>query len=230
VACLALAVASAVHANSTIIILDASASMSTGLGDGTRLDAAKKAVNLVLNTMHEEAPEHEVGLVSFYDGCWVDVMARQAPLAEAHPKLLSKVSGLATREYGHTPIAQSLFIAADLLEGTAGNVILVSDGQESCDETIDLCALATRLKENNILFEVNLIGLALSRRQKDALMCIAENTGGVFIVANDPESLKDALGLAAQESLETGGPSCIDNRGGLLHWWCEEDETEGTSP
>ncbi|MEM7439824.1 MAG: VWA domain-containing protein [Pseudomonadota bacterium] len=208
---------------STIIVLDASASMANRLGDGTRLDAAKRAVTKIVKEASQHAPDHQVGLVSFYDGCWVDLMVRPAPLLNAKTHLLSQVASLQTREYGHTPIAKSLEIAAGLLNGEKGSVILVSDGQESCDEVLDLCALATRLKNENISFKVNLIGLALSKKQKSALLCIAENTGGVFLTADDSKALQSVLGIVAKQAIQETVPRCTDNRGGFIHFWCPDE-------
>ncbi|MEM9850843.1 MAG: VWA domain-containing protein [Pseudomonadota bacterium] len=211
-------------ARRTVIILDASASMAAALGDGTRLDAAKRAVKTARSVTHTHAPAQELALESFYDGCWVDVMARGAPVSQVRGELLSQIDGLRTRDYGHTPIARALEAAAELLTGRKGDIILVSDGQESCDKEIDLCRFATRLKAANVTLKVNLVGLALSRDQRKALDCVARNTGGAFLNADDSAGLEAALGLIAEDSVEESAAvrPCYDNRGGLLAVWCRE--------
>lgn len=210
----------------TFLILDASASMAEELGEGTRLKAAKEAVANVLNATLEETPDHDLGFVSFYDGCWVDVIARAEPLHTLHATLLLHVDDIETTKWGHTPIAKSLEIVSRLLGKAGGDIILVTDGVETCEKERDLCALAKSLKARHVALKINLVGLALSRKQKDALECIPHLTGGTFISADDPESLNSALGRAVQDAITDpdrnpgNDPRCHDNRGGLRYWWC----------
>jgi len=206
----------------TFIILDASASMAQELGDGTRLDAAKAAVLNVIEVTHDDSPDHRLGLVSFYDGCWVDIVSRAEPLGTQRRFLLLHVEDIETTEWGHTPIANSLEIVSRLPDEDGGNIILVSDGQETCEKERDLCQLARQLNARHVTLKVNLVGLALSKLQKAALSCIPEETGGAFLSADDPESLKDALGFAVRDAVHDGDPRCHDNRGGLIEKWCPE--------
>lgn len=204
----------------TIIILDASASMADQLSGGTRLDAAKRAAVEAMDLIHDNQPDHPTALLAFYDGCWVDQMVMEAPLRRVHSEMRNSINTLQTRQYGHTPIARSLRMAAELLAGRRGSILLVSDGQESCDEEIDLCAFAKDLKVQNASLQVSIVGLALSADQADALRCTPENTSGVFLRAESGEDLKEALGIIAQQAIEPLAPKCLDNRGGLLAKWC----------
>ncbi|MEM6479118.1 MAG: vWA domain-containing protein [Pseudomonadota bacterium] len=206
----------------TILILDASASMAETLGEGTRLDAAKHAAVQAVEMIYQHQPTHPIALVSFYDGCWVDHMVKEAPLDDALEDVLKGIKGLQTRAYGHTPIAQSLRLATELLDGREGRVLLVSDGQESCDEAVDLCQFSKELNAQNAFLEVSIVGLALSQTQKKALRCIPEETGGVFLEADSGEALETALGLVSRQSIEPPLARCFDNRGGLMARWCEE--------
>lgn len=219
--------ASALHASAstqpTVFILDASASMATVLGEETRLSVAKSSLRDAIDEIHRSAPDHQVALVSFYDGCWVHRMENVAPISTNRGRLLNQIDAIATREYGHTPIAKSLEVAAEIVKGTGGSIILVSDGQESCDTETDLCELARHLLEHSIRFEVNLIGLALSKQQSDAIRCVPEITGGSFFAANDPASLTEALGIATEQSITPAITGCLDNRGGLLSRWCGQE-------
>ncbi|SHH29858.1 von Willebrand factor type A domain-containing protein [Cognatiyoonia sediminum] len=207
---------------STVVILDASVSMATELDGGTRLSAAKQAVMNVLNETVQSEPSQPFGFISFYDGCWVDVMVKPRPLESVLDDIRGRVSNLQTREFGHTPIAKSLEIAGKLLEQDGGKIILVSDGQESCQEHRDLCELAEHLDQINIDFEIHLVGFALSPDQEDALRCIPQATGGTFVSVNRADDLISAVGFVATEAGSDVQDRCYDNRGGLLHWWCEK--------
>ena len=212
----------AAQAERTVVILDASSSMKTVLEDETRLSVAKSAVRDVVETIHREAPAHELGFVSFYDGCWVDPMQEVAPVRSNRSEILRHVDALATREYGHTPIIRSLEVAADLLSGEGGNIILVSDGHETCDEHRDLCAMAEDLHKQNIALKVHLVALGMTQKQRDKVMCVPKATGGTFVTADDRAQLELALGFATELVIQGEWSRCHDNRGGLLFHWCGE--------
>ncbi|MFY0622901.1 MAG: VWA domain-containing protein [Pelagimonas sp.] len=209
-------------AERTVFILDASSSMETELNGETRLVVAKAAVRSAIGTIHRGSPEHEVGLVSFYDGCWVHPMAPVAPLASNRGALLQHVAGLATRKYGHTPIARALEIAAEQLEGKGGSIILVSDGEETCDKTRDMCEIAQDLRRQNVELKVHFIALTLNQAQREAMLCIPKTTGGTFVAVETSADLKDAMQIAAEMAAQSSWDRCYDNRGGFLHLWCGE--------
>lgn len=204
----------------TVLILDASASMRTGLETGTRLDAAKIAVGNVISDAMEEDPGQRFGFIAFYDGCWVDVMFRPQRLKDQYGDMLRRVQNLSTREFGHTPIARSLEIAGQMLDDDGGQVVLVSDGQESCEEHRDLCGLAAQLESRNVEFAIHLVGLALNPDQEEALRCIPEITGGTFLSVHSAADLVTAVDQATTGDISQ---HCYDNRGGLWRAWCAED-------
>ncbi|MEL6689652.1 MAG: vWA domain-containing protein [Pseudomonadota bacterium] len=206
----------------TIVILDGSSSMNKPFDNATRLDSAKEAVHHMFDLTLEGSPEHEVAFLSFYAGCWVHVMAEPAPLQDVEEELRVFVDDITPEEYAHTPIIWSLERAAKLLEGSPGHVVLVSDGRESCDYESDICVFAEGMASQNVNLEVVLIGLALAPHEVDSLRCIPEATGGAFVNVGDATALEEALGFAAERAVNAPSTGCWDNRGGLLHWWCED--------
>ena len=76
------------------------------------------------------------------------------------------------------------------------NIVLVSDGRDSCEG--DPCASAANLKRQVPHAFVNAI--AISRDSSQA-QCIANATGGTFVAADDAESLAELLVQAAGQDL-----------------------------
>ncbi|MCH2076906.1 MAG: VWA domain-containing protein [Rhodobacteraceae bacterium] len=206
----------------TSVILDGSSSMNKPFDNGTRLDSAKEAVHHMFDLTLEGSPDHEVPFLSFYAGCWVHVMVGPAPLQDVEEELRVFVGDITPKEYAHTPIICSLERAAKLLDGSPGHVMLVSDGRESCDFESDICLFAEGMASENVNLEVVLIGKALAPHQVEALRCIPEATGSAFVNVGDATALETALGFAAELSVNAPTTGCWDNRGGLLHWWCED--------
>tara|TARA_R110002110_G_scaffold413729_1_gene641604 strand:- start:94724 stop:96736 length:2013 start_codon:yes stop_codon:yes gene_type:complete len=94
---------------------------------------------------------------------------------------------------GKTPLSQSVEHAATALNYTrnAATVILVSDGLENCD--VDPCKLARTLEENGLDFTVHVIGFDVTVQEREGLQCIAQETGGLFLAADNATELTDAL-------------------------------------
>ena len=70
-------------------------------------------------------------------------------------------------------------------------IILVTDGLETCDA--DPCAIATALKQSDTQITVYVVGLGLDEEELRITSCIAENTGGRIVGAQNAEELSAAL-------------------------------------
>lgn len=96
------------------------------------------------------------------------------------------------RPYGETPISYSLKkAAADL--GTSGKrtIMLVSDGEETCNA--DPCATAAALAKQGIDLKFDVIGLGVSGKARSQLQCIADKGNGTYYDADDSQQIEDAL-------------------------------------
>ena len=92
---------------------------------------------------------------------------------------------------GKTPISRSLRAALDDFGDRPGEIILISDGIETCDE--DPCALVRSWREKDIDIKVHVVGLGLEEKEKAAMQCISEAAGTEYQDAESAETLAEGL-------------------------------------
>lgn len=92
---------------------------------------------------------------------------------------------------GKTPITYSLRQALSDFGDRSGEIILISDGIETCDE--DPCALVRAWQEKNVALKVHVVGLGLDEKSKNALQCISEAAGTEYHDANSAGELAESL-------------------------------------
>jgi Ca-activated chloride channel family protein len=183
---------------STLIVLDASGSMTERIKGETKIDIAKRAVRDLVASLPDNA---RLGLVLYGhrkpDDC-NDIELLIPPLRLDRAAFVAAVN--AVKPKGRTPLSAALEFAARSLDYTKqpANIILVSDGLETCNQ--DPCATAARLKAAGVNFIVHAVAFDLSTRDAKKFACIASATGGRFLQANDAATLKDALYVAVAET------------------------------
>jgi Ca-activated chloride channel homolog len=188
-----------------ILVLDASGSMWGQINGRAKMDIAKDVVGKVLSTWK---PEDDLGLVVYghrEKGSCTDIetMLPAGPLNAN--EYMSPVKSLVPK--GKTPMTQAVKQAAEALKWTEqkSTVILVSDGVETCEA--DPCAVARDLEKAGIGFTVHTVGFGLDN--KDAvgqLKCMAEETGGIAVVADNAEELELALKQTVEAKVEEPPP------------------------
>ena len=77
-------------------------------------------------------------------------------------------------------------------------VILVSDGKENCG--VDPCELGRALAGQGVNFKTHVIGFNLKQGEEKGLRCLAQNTGGMYVPARDPQSLQKALTVTVKQA------------------------------
>ena len=161
----------------SILILDASGSMWGKVGGKTKIEVAREAVGKMLSTW----PKGEaLGLMAYghrRKGDCKDIELMDAPRLIDAAAFKKQVDGLSPK--GMTPISASVRQAAEALKYTEqkATVILVSDGEETCDA--DPCALGAELEKAGIDFTAHVVGFDLPEgRARAQLQCLAKNTGG----------------------------------------------------
>ena len=95
---------------------------------------------------------------------------------------------------GKTPIANALKKSKDAFKGHEGqnnNILLVSDGIESCEG--DPCAVAKELKDAGLNVSAHVIGFGVTKEEGKKLTCIADNTGGKYFDAANADAFNDAI-------------------------------------
>ncbi len=186
-------------------ILDVSGSMKTLSGGERRIDAAKKAVA----SMVQGIPEGSIIALRLYAHRLppTDKVASCKDTELVIPfgaidkqRFLSIV--YAATPLGQTPIAYSLEQASlDFTPGAdeAQNIILVSDGEESCGG--DPAAVARGLIAKGFKFKIHTIGFDVDAKTRAQLEGISLATGGQYMDARDAASLYNSLQKLTQESL-----------------------------
>ncbi len=199
------------------LVFDASGSMAEQIGSETRIEAARKAIQQVIDKLPDDAGDKlNVGFRVFgHQGD--NTQAGRAASCQS-TELLVPVQGvnkdvlrqqaLSWEPTGWTPITLALQKAGESMPPASENVrnviILVTDGEETCDG--DPCSAAKALRESGAEVRVDVVGFGLTPQVADTLKCVAENSGGLYVDAKDGPSLAQTL-----ESL-------IDlNKGGVLY-------------
>ena len=97
---------------------------------------------------------------------------------------------------GKTPITYSLQQALADFGERPGEIILITDGIETCDE--DPCGLVRQWQERGVQINVHVVGFGLQEMEKARLQCIAEASGTQY---HDAESGLD-LAMSLDEIQE----------------------------
>ncbi|MFT4009320.1 MAG: VWA domain-containing protein [Nocardioidaceae bacterium] len=205
-----------------MLVLDASGSMAEqASGGGTKIDAAKQALDTVIDQLPADAP---VGLRVYGS----KVFSRTDPGACTdservvdigtgnREELRTAVAGY--RPYGETPIGYALQQAGKDL-GTTGkrSIVLVSDGEPTCPP--DPCKVAKQLSRQGVDLRIDVVGLDVSGKAAAALRCVAKAGHGTYYDVGSAEDLVDALATLATRAVRpyeptgqpvTGGTTATD--------------------
>ncbi|MGO2863870.1 vWA domain-containing protein [Corynebacterium casei] len=191
----------------TMLILDASGSMGeTDAGGQTRMDTAKEATHTFLDGVPEDS---ELGFITYGTGtsnapeereAGCEDVTTLAPLASGQlDDIRGEVDGIEAS--GYTPMGPALRQAADELpEEGARNVVLVSDGIDTCAPP-PVCDVAKELHDQGIDLIINTVGFLVDGEARAELECIAEAGGGQYLDANDADSLAESMRVLHTRSI-----------------------------
>ena len=185
----------------TIIILDASGSMIRETSPGvTRMDVAKQATVATIDALPDNA---EVGLLVFGTGTGNTDAERAAgcqdvktlsPLQPADAQSLNASVNSVTQS-GFTP---ALRIAMSMLPADqAGNIVLISDGVDTCAPPTS-CEVAAELHHDNPLVNINVVAFGVDddEEAQQQMTCIGGVGGGTAVSASNPDELLSRLKAA----------------------------------
>ncbi|MEI8232163.1 MAG: VWA domain-containing protein [bacterium] len=178
-------------AHNVLIILDASGSMQTG----GRMDIAKQAIK---NYIARASSNTNIGLMIY--GFKGSNSTADKPVSCASAEVLSPIGQvspttidglLATvKPVGWTPMGYALQQATQAFAGKEGQkneVILLSDGEETC--ATNPTGQAGTLQNSAVKVVINVIGFAVDQSAQVQLNQISTSGGGTFSVVNSLSEL-----------------------------------------
>lgn len=170
------------------VILDGSGSMWGQLSDGThKITAAREVLK---SFVADDYAGREVAFRVYghrREGDCTDselVVPFSAP-DQALAKMAAFAEGVNPK--GKTPISRSLRAALEDFGDRPGEVILISDGIETCDE--DPCALVRAWRAQDVDIRVHVVGLGLEDKERAAMQCISDAAGTEYRDARSADEL-----------------------------------------
>jgi Mg-chelatase subunit ChlD len=193
---------------SVVLVLDASGSMNVRLANGqTRIEAAKAAVADLAREMdgatrlslwaygHQASTQRK-------DCRDTALLVDFAPVATNGADIAAKAQALEAR--GYTPITRSLTLAAESIakeESAERAIVLVSDGQETCEA--DPCVAARAIAAADAKLVIHTIGFGVGAASRMQLQCIASVARGRYFDAQDARGLTTVLSQATVTKVAT---------------------------
>ena len=183
--------AAAQAADDVLIVYDASGSMWGQIDGISKMEIAQEVLGDLVDDWSEGT---NLGLIAYghrreADCGDIETLIAPGPVdANAFMATVNRIS-----PKGRTPLSAAVKQAADVLsyQSNPATVVLISDGVENCEA--DPCALATELAEQGVAFTTHVVGFDLETEAHEHLACIADNTGGIFVPAQNAAELQDAL-------------------------------------
>ena len=182
-----------------MIVFDASGSMAGNTVQGlfsavTRIDEVRKALAQVLPNA---ARFRKIGLITYGPGPYAqcNVELDFTPIPNAAERIMGVVNAI--NPAGKTPLVEAVKRAAQVL-ANQGTIVLLTDGEETCGGAP--CALGQAIKAAATgRLTVHVIGYQLrgfSWTGAQSILdvkCLAEQTGGLYITANNRQELIEAF-------------------------------------
>jgi hypothetical protein len=185
------------------IVLDVSGSMNTTLGTTTRWQTALDVLREVVG----ELPDDLMVGLRVYGHRYPSRSAQTCqdtelivPLAKLdRERIISAAAKLRPR--GETPLVRSVLqTVTDLKAAGGGSVMLITDGEESCQG--NAASAARQIKASGVHVSLNIVGFTVTGRAVEAeLAALAGSTGGRYYSAQDGGQLSRAMKLAALQRL-----------------------------
>jgi len=177
----------------TILVLDGSGSMWGQIDGVNKIVIAREVIAELLADLADDV---SLGLTVYghrQRGNCADIETIVEPAPFTQDRILQAVNSINPR--GRTPMTDAVVAAAQSLRSTEepATVILVSDGIENCNP--DPCAIAAELEATGVNFTAHVIGfdVASEPEARAQMQCIADNTGGQFLTADNAAELSAAL-------------------------------------
>jgi Ca-activated chloride channel family protein len=177
--------------NQTTLVFDASGSMWGKIEGKHKIEIAREVVSNAVNAWDQN---QALGLVAYGHnraGDCSDIELLIKPGAVNAQQFSLIAGGLNPK--GKTPLSAAVKMAAHGLNYTESKatVILISDGKETCG--LDPCTMGRSLEQSGVDFTAHIIGFDVSEEDSIGLRCLAQETGGAYIDAENADQLNRAL-------------------------------------
>lgn len=174
-----------------LIVLDISGSMNEPMDTSTKMDVAKRILVRYIDAL---PPSMKVGFVVYGKAdCAEDSVELISPVGKLNRNALK--GRIETLEpSGSTPIAYTLSRSVEYFKGHEGdnnNLILISDGMESCGG--DPIKAILDLRESEANPEVTVIGLGVDQAARRQLSGIAASSDGAYEDVRGEKDLMNAF-------------------------------------
>lgn len=175
------------------LILDASGSMLQRIDGKRRILVAKEVLTEVVRKHIPVGTPVALRVFGHkeVDSCRTDL---EIPLGPLDPEMAAaKISGINAMNFARTPIADSLAaVEGDLKDVKSGVIVLVTDGEETCDG--DAGAVIQQLRDKGFNVSLNIVGFAIDDAELVAQFeSWAELGGGRYLGASDKAGLSAAI-------------------------------------
>jgi hypothetical protein len=193
------------------LILDASGSMLQRMEGRRRIEIAREVLTTAID---EHIPSGTPTALRVFghrtpNACETDLVIPLAPLEPA--VVVQKLAGIQAKNLARTPIADSLAeVSRDLRGATNAVVVLVTDGEETCDG--DPGVAIERLRSAGLSVSVNIVGFAIDDDSlANQFRIWAEAGGGRYFAANNAAGLAEAVAQALATPF-----TVFDRSGGIV--------------
>lgn len=202
--CLSLPAAAQTEAARTIIVLDGSGSMWGQIDGRPKLEIAREVLGRVLAGI---AADRELGLMAYGHrrrGDCTDIELVVPPAPGTSGAITQAANAM--RFQGRTPLTEAVRQAARDLNFTENpaTVVLITDGIETCEA--DPCALARELEAAGIDFTAHVVGFGLTAQEGAQVACLAQETGGQYLLADNAADLASALAATVAQAPDQPAP------------------------
>lgn len=187
------------YAGAVELVLDASGSMLQRIGGKRRSAIAREVLTQVVEETIPPGTPTALRVFGHQEpsACRTDLVI---PLAPLDPAKASKViANIEARNLAKTPIADSLKLVASDLAAAKGRkiVVLVTDGEETCDGKPE--EVIQELHDKGIDITLNIVGFAIDDDElENQFSEWAKTGGGQYFSATDQEDLNAAINTALQ--------------------------------
>ena len=190
------------------IIIDASGSMNSPVGNTTKLDAIKSALKNILSTpLPPEITNRKVSLRVFgatspaeNNNCTDTQLIYPMSKYDANT-FNTALDGIIAQ--GVVPMAYALEDAyndfTESADTTDNLIVMITDGLDSCNGNV--LASAERLFSGKSKIMIDIIGFDVDQAAQDILKKVAQTTSGQFFLARNDVELANALDQAISSNL-----------------------------